>query len=1253
MHFSYPTALPISSHRQEIISALKAHQVLVVAGDTGSGKTTQLPKMCLEAGCGEQGRIGCTQPRRIAAISVAERVAQETRSTELIGYKIRFQDRVTDETKVKFMTDGVLLAETRQDKLLRQYDTLIIDEAHERSLNIDFILGYLKQLLPKRPELKVIISSATIDTEKFSKHFSQAPVITVSGRLFPIETRYLDPDQLNGEEDETDYVARTIQVVHELTENPQHHLSGDILIFMPSERDIYETINGFGPQVTENNLVLPLFGRLQSSDQKKIFKPSRKRKIIVATNIAETSITVPGIRFVIDTGLARISRYNIRTGTTSLRISKVSRASCDQRQGRCGRTGPGICYRLYEEDDYNGREPFTLPEIQRSNLAEVILQMVQLGLGAPEQFPFVDPPQPRAIRKGFQELIELGALTREKRLTQDGRLMASLPIDPRISRIIIEGNRQKALKEITVIAAALSIQDPRVRPLDKEQKADEAHRQFQDKNSDFIFLLNLWQSLFAEQEKISWSKLSKFCKKHYLSWQRMREWIDVHDQLQRLLKRKKAFTPNTQQASYAAIHIALTSGYLRNICRKKEKNIFQSSGNKEVILFPGSALYKSSTEWIVAADFVETTQMFARTAANINPEWLEELGKDLCKYSWTNPRWEKKSGQVKADEHVHLFGLPIVAGRKVNYGRINSTTKAEAKALFIQEALLEGRLGGNFPFLQANQQLIKEYREVEERLRKRDIVVQDEILAQFYDERLDNVYDRFTLKQFIRKQKGDGLLRMKKEDVCAGHEPPEDLYLYPPELNVNGITIKLSYTYNPGDEKDGVTAFIPVQLAKNIQPTVFEWLVPGLLEEKLLFLFKRLPKKLRKSLVPLPETVDRVLDELELYKGSLYQNIEAILLKTARLTIRRTDWQPAALPPYLKMRFVFINEKGKPVLTTKSFHDIHTYQLKETNNPVRKRKKSTPLPAMEDLTPEDLNTIKEQISCTAADGTLAPLSHPLFTVEENSGKVNLTYTEDAEQSKKSIQTGIAALYTGEFRAEVRQLKKECKAIVANNSASWLALGTRLSAAQLRNGLYTFVMNELFQLHEASIPTNEEFQRRVESVKAQKLNRLSAPLFKLLQENLQKRKEAQKRINQWVQSTKKGRCYSDELHQDYQQTLESILPPDFFMRPSGLSLHHTTRYLQALIVRIDRAEHAPDKDIKKKQRLIKPLARLDQYKEFASPSTQCREYLNTYRELVEEFRVSVFAPELGTAVPVSEKRLTTFWQEVENNCRMVE
>ena len=1247
MHITYPPTLPISEHRQEIRSALENNQVIVIAGDTGSGKTTQLPKICIEAGCGTNGRIGCTQPRRIAAVSVAERVAEETRSSDEVGHKIRFQDRVTENTIVKFMTDGVLLAETRNDRLLKQYDTLIIDEAHERSLNIDFLLGYIRQLLPKRPDLKVIISSATIDTEKFSKHFSDAPVISVSGRLFPITTMYQEEDDDDGLQEGT-YVEQAVRVIHDLATDP---FGGDILVFMPTERDIFDTIDGLDEYIRENNLILPLFGRLQAEDQRRIFKASSQRKIIIATNVAETSITVPGIRFVVDTGLARISRYNVRTGTTSLRISKISQASCNQRQGRCGRTGPGTCIRLYTEQDYQSRDLYTLPEIQRSNLAEVILQMVNLKLGKPEHFPFVDAPLPRAIRKGFQTLIELAALDKGHTLTKDGRLMATLPLDPCISKIIIEGGRRNALKETSIIAAALSVQDPRIRPLEKEQKADEAHQQFLDKRSDFLTLLNVWNELFQQEKRVSWSKLSKFCKTNYLSWQRMREWIDVFEQISRLLKQRTDFKTLDEPASYEAIHMALTSGFLRNICRKKEKKIYLSSGNKEVSLFPGSALYKSGGEYIVAAHFIETTQLFARTAANIKAEWLEELGGELCKRSWTNPRWEKKSGRVVADEHVSLFGLAVISGRKVNYGRINSITRQEAKDIFIREALLANRLGRGYPFLEANQQLICQYREIEERIRRRNVVADEEHLFHFYDRQLGNIYDRFTLNRLLRRKKNDTFLRMTADDIVIDAPVEDELYQYPPTLQVGELTFALHYTFVPGDEKDGVTVSIPCQVVEHINPAVFEWLVPGLLPEKLLFLLKRLPKRLRKNLVPLPDAVDRIMDSLELYKGSLYQNIEKILLKSYRLKIERTDWQPEVLPPFLKMRFSFHDEQEKICLNSRSFKEIHRYLKTKVTSSTSQV--VTNLPERSNISAVDLDNILPQISVNKGGAAANRVFFPYLEVDPVKGQVHLKYGKESAVNRATNRAGLEALYGLHFPKETKQLKKECKALVSSNSASWLSLGGKVSAATLKERLFAYILGSIFDIPGRGIPSTAVFTEKVDSIQKQGFLRATAPVTKLFLESLQKRKQTKQTIADWARRARKTRSFNQKLHDQYLLTLEQILPHDFLFQDRFSLSFHTIRYLQALIVRVERAEHSPDKDRKKAERMIKALNRLRQYEEFSSPSTACLECLAVYKELVEEFRVSVFAPELGTAAPVSEKRLQTYWQEVENNCRTVE
>ncbi|WP_035246086.1 ATP-dependent RNA helicase HrpA [Desulfogranum mediterraneum] len=1246
MQLSYPPALPISEHSQEICTALQEHQVIIVAGDTGSGKTTQLPKMCLQAGLGKEARIGCTQPRRIAAISVAERVEEELKEPGLAGYKIRFQDRISEQTVIKFMTDGVLLAETKSDRLLRQYDTLIIDEAHERSLNIDFLLGYLKQLLPRRPDLKLIISSATIDTDKFSQHFSQAPVITVSGRLFPIETRHLG-DEERDEGQERSYVDQAVEVLEDLCADP---FGGDILVFMPTERDIFDTLEGLSEPIRRDNLLLPLFGRLQASDQRKIFQASKKRKIIVATNVAETSITVPGIRYVVDSGLARISRYNIRTGTTSLRISKVSQASCNQRQGRCGRTGPGVCIRLYSEEDYLARDEFTLPEIQRSNLAEVILQMVSLKLGQPEQFPFVDAPLPRAIREGYRTLRETGALTGEHSLTANGRLMATLPLDPRISRIIIESAARGALRESVILAAALSVQDPRVRPLDREQQAREAHARFKDQRSDFLSLLNIWDQLFAEGSRVSWSRLSKFCKTNFLAWQRMREWIDVHEQILGLLKRRSEFTLNREPAAYDPLHISLTSGFLRNFCRKKERNIYLAPGNKEVILFPGSALHKRGGEWIVAAHFVETTQLFARTAANIKVEWLEELGGDLCKRSWSNPRWEKKSGQVIADEQVSLFGIPIVHGRRVNYGRLNRDTRQEAKELFIREALIPDKLGGRYPFLAFNQNLIREYREIEERLRRRTIVADEEQLFHFYDERLVQVYDRFTLNRLLRRKKNDAFLRMSQADICLDAPADDELYRFPPTLQVGEFQLQLRYRFEPGKEQDGVSACIPRQIASHLNPNIFEWLVPGLLPEKLLYLLKRLPKRIRKNLVPLPDTVDRIMDGLELYKGSLYQGIEQALLRSHRLQIQRADWLAEALPAHLTMHFVLLDEEGKEVCFARSFNQI--LQQAKGSAPSQRKRTVQSLPTLDNISAEELDLIDPTISFPGKGGGVE-LYYPALQVDPAAKQVHLRYLQDEEQSLQANRHALEALYARNFAQESTQLKKQCKAAVTANSASWLSLGGNYSAAALKEALYSFVMAALFAIEGNPLPSYASFCAHNDAIRKQGLLRAAAPLMTLLADNLQKRKEARQKISSWAQRARKLKNFDSQRHHEYNQALERILPQNFLISGDPTMLQNGPRYLQALIIRIERAEHAPEKDRRKAERLIKANNRLDQARQFSTGSGQCRQSLNHYRQLLEEFRVSVFAPELGTTTSVSEKKLEQFWSEVENTCRRVE
>lgn len=1245
MHLSYPSELPVSERRDDIVAAIDAHQVLVVIGDTGSGKTTQLPKMCLEAGRGTSGMIGCTQPRRIAALSVADRVAEELRAREKVGVKIRFHDRTTPDTLIKFMTDGVLLAETRQDPHLRRYDTLIVDEAHERSLNIDFLLGYLKDLLRERADLKLIISSATIDAEQFSSHFNDAPVISVSGRTYPITTLYREA--VDEDDAERSHVDLAIEAIEELATHP---LGGDILVFMPTERDITDTIDGL-QRLTDNHLLLPLFGRLPAADQRRIFQPAGRRKIIVATNVAETSITVASISFVVDTGLARIARYNPRTGTTSLKVGRISQASCEQRRGRCGRTGPGTCIRLYSEEDFTHRELFTPPEIQRANLAEVILQMIDLRLGDPTRFPFIDPPPGSALREGYRLLKELGAITTDNLLTGNGRLMARLPLDPRLSRIIIESMSLGAVRETSILAAALAIQDPRIRPPDKEHKADEAHRHFVDKRSDFLTLLNIWNGLFEPgAEPPSKSRLSRFCKSHFLSWQRMREWLDVHEQITRLLRGHKGFRLNEAPADYDAVHRSLASGFLRNICQKKEKNIYLSAGNKEVVLFPGSGLYNKGPQWAVAAEFVETSQLFARTMAAIEPDWLESLGGSLCKRSWSEPHWEKRSGKVVAMERVSLFGLVIVAGRKVDYGRINDTTRQEAVDIFIRSALIDNQLGGRYPFLEHNTALVTRFEEMEERFRRRDIVVDPEVLYQFYRDRLKGVYDRFTLNRLLRSRKNDTFLRMNEQDICLAVPDAEEGYRFPATLRAGEFELDLSYRFAPGEEDDGVTVRIPRDLLDHLNPQIFEWLVPGLLPEKLHLLCKRLPKQVRRRLVPLPDAVDRILDALVLHRGSLYQELERVLSRCYQVTVQRGDWQADGLPPHLRMRFLLVDDQGAVLAAGRSFTDLVAAERLAAPAPVSS---PSPLPPEREITEDDLDAIEPKRLLTDPGGRASGLAFAALHIDEHSQAVRLHYIDNEMQAAGLNRLALHLLYGRHFIREKTAIRKLCQASLTSHSASWLSLGAKMSAAALRADLEAFLLDDLFGTGSGELPTLDQFRKRVLRAGERGVLRTAGTLLDKVQDLLRLRREVANKINEWANRARSARVYQPSRHTRYTTALELIVPSDFLRTLRAEQLRHKPRFLQALALRIDRAEHSPLKDDKKAERLRTPESRLAEMARFANPGPACLACQQEYLELLEEFRVSLFAPELGTAQPVSEQRLAHKWQEVENICRRVE
>ncbi len=1320
MQLNYPKQLPITDRKDEIVQAIIDHQVIVIAGDTGSGKTTQLPKMCLEAGrAAEKAMIGCTQPRRIAALSVTERVQEELGQAAVVGSKIRFQDRTGPDTKVKFMTDGILLAETQGDRELRAYDTLIIDEAHERSLNIDFLLGYLHQLLARRKDLKLIIASATIDTEKFSKHFHDAPIIQVEGRTYPVTMEYCPPDD-EDDESTTDIDRLVADQVCALMARP----GGDILAFLPTERDILDTVGLLRKELGDQALVLPLFGRLQGGEQRRIFRSAPQRKIIVATNVAETSITVPGIECVVDTGLARIAHYNVRAGTTHLPVTRIARASCDQRAGRCGRVGPGLCIRLYSEEDYLGRDEFTLPEIQRSNLAEVILQMLSLRLPEPRKFPFIDPPAPRAVNDGFRILRELGALDGKNQLTRRGRIMARLPLDPRISRMIIEGAELGVLRETTIIAAALAIQDPRVQPPDKLEKARQAHRAFNHPGSDVLTLVNIWDACRGEPvcspsdkgqtrrsaPTPSAGQLRRFCEANFCSWQRMREWFDIYEQILRILKQHKEFataldcmnncmdkpgapqkgsasdrrgeplcSPKSSEkkgqthgsAPTALVHQALTAGFLRNIALRKEKNTYQISGNREAMLFPGSGLYNKGGQWIVAADFVHTSQLFARMAASIEVDWLERLGGDLCKRSYSDPHWQKKSGQVTALEKVTLFGLVIAADRRVNYGRISKKTAEEAKEIFIRQALVPGELKGKYPFLDHNLSLVRQQAEMEERLRKRGIMTDEQVLYEFYDQRLAEVYDRFTLHRFLSKKRkqarpgeqADGFLWMTEEDLRQSQPESDELYRFPKTLTTAQGELRLHYAFHPGQDDDGVTVDIPASCCPALAPALFEWLVPGLLEEKVVALLKGLPKRLRKLFVPLPATAVQLMDGLDLYQGSLYPMLERLLLRHFQVRVTRVDWQLNNLPLHLRMRFRLCDEKGKPVHCTRNFHELdqHCHPIQQASQGGQGRR-TEELPEKKDIQSWDFSEALQPLPVRDQQNRVTGLYYPALFLEQGKGSeqhLSLKYIADAAQAKDRNKEGLRFLYSREFNKEVKAITKECKAAVAGHTASWLALGLKGGAGETKTLLRNCIVDDLFQIS-GDLPDKAGFEQVLADLKGQGITRLAREQLNQVLELLAERRKTQVALTQSKQRAGKSRSTDQVRFSEYQELLEGLVSAGFLTNFLPSQAGEYKRWLRALAKRIERADHSPHKDADKAKR-VQPFA--DQLKQLGRNKAEqkaggrsvgpCQEAVVQYRRMVEEFRISVFAPEVGTALSISEKRLKQQWQVVEESCQRVE
>ncbi|MFT5699292.1 MAG: ATP-dependent helicase HrpA [Desulforhopalus sp.] len=1251
MNLHYPDSLPISLEKDRIIETIRQHQVVILAGDTGSGKTTQLPKMCLEAFPENKRTIGCTQPRRIAATSVSARVAEELGPLgDTVAYKIRFHDKTGPSTKIKFMTDGVLLAETKNDPLLKQYGVIIVDEAHERSLNIDFILGYLKNLIRRRPDLKIIITSATIDTKAFSQHFNDAPIITVSGRTYPVSVTYLPPEETSsaGKENIVEHCVKVIRNI--VSKRPD----GDILVFLPTERDIRQCCKLLESSLT-GVTVLQLFGRLASGDQRKIFQQSGHLKIIVATNVAETSLTVPGIRYVIDSGLARISNYNVRSKTTSLPISRISQASCDQRKGRCGRIGPGLCIRLYEEDDYNSRDEFTIPEIKRSNLAEVILQMISLKLGSPSHFPFLDPPYKNAISEGYRLLTELGAIDQRRQLTANGKIMADLPIDPCIARIIIEAKENNCLKEIKIISAALAIQDPRIRPAEKEKEADLVHRQFHHQHSDFSTLLNIWDTFHnGSDKKKSWSYLKRFCNTNYLSFQRMREWFDLHEQLGRIISKREQFTDNDSDASYEQIHKSLLSGFLRNLSKKKEGKIYQGTHNKEFMIFPGSGQFSKNSDWLLCGSFIDTNRLYAINVASISVDWIEPVAGALCKYSWNNPHWRKKTGTVVAEETVSLFGLTISAGRMVNFTKRSSKNIKEARDIFIQNALVQGDINKTYSFLAKNQNRIKKWQLSEEKLRTRNIVVDDYKFFTFYNDVLpDFVCDQSTLDKFLQKQSDHSMLLMSDDDIVLRKLDENELFDFPQSIRIGTVDVKLEYNFNPGDQTDGVTFCLPIGIATQSSQEKFEWLVPGLFREKLSSLLKALPKNLRKRLVPVNDSVNRILDDIDFRKGSLLPTIENSILKLFGFQIDRSEWVKE-LPPHLSPRFVLIDEKDKPCFSGRNLKKL----IENSPDGVQSTKRSGSTPQHNEIvkkwedtehTTWNFNMLPKEVTLKNDRGEVTQIRYPALYSQPEKGSVKIVFTSDFRKACAMNCEGHLTLYRLQFPEPYKALKKLCGTALSGPSVLQL-LTVAPNKKELTDLFLQYVLQNIFPEPVTGIIDRDTFLKNLSEVQKTGFFKRAQDVVNSTMGALRKRREVVETIeNTFRKSQQKGHKLPP-LKNDFHRDLDAIFPLSFLSDATLINTSTIERQLQGMKVRLERFYVDPRKDQQKELQLTpytNQLKEIESRKAELSP--EAGESVLLFKEMINEYRLVLFSPEIRGGISVSPKKLGNQWKLIRSLC----
>nr|WP_245795425.1 ATP-dependent RNA helicase HrpA [Thioalkalivibrio denitrificans] len=1210
----FPEDLPVSEHRDEIAKLITDNPVIVICGETGSGKTTQLPKICLELGRGLDGFIGHTQPRRIAARSVAARIAEEldSRIGEAVGFKVRFSDHTKPESFVKLMTDGILLAELRADPELRAYDTLIIDEAHERSLNIDFLLGYLKQLMPRRPDLKLIITSATLDPERIAGHFEDAPVYEVPGRTWPVEVRYR-PVQDDDSGSDRDLNTAIVEAVDELATEG----TGDVLVFLPGEREIREAAEALRKHHPKHTEILPLYARLSAGEQNKVFEPHTGRRVVLATNVAETALTVPGIRYVVDSGLARVSRYAWRSRVQRLSLERVSRASANQRAGRCGRLGPGICIRLYAEDDFALRPGFTDPEILRSNLASVILQMANLNLGDPERFPFVDAPDARLIRDGYKLLEELGAVDVRHRITDTGRRLARLPLDPRLGAMLLAAGREGAVTEVTRVVAFLAIQDPRERPAEKRQAADEAHAQYREAGSDFLGLLRLWDDWREQQKHLTKSKLRAWCRERFLSFIRMREWQDLHGQLRQSLAELE-LKQNQQPAEPEAIHRSLLAGLVSQVGMKTERGDYLGARNRRFHIHPASGLFKKSPAWVMAAEIMETTRVYARECAGIQPRWLETVAPHLLKHHYFEPHFEERRGTVAAFDRVTLYGLTVNPKKRVNYGRIDP---ADARRVFMREGLVAGRLRSKAPALKHNQALIREIEDMEARGRRRDLLADEQVLYDFYDSRIPHdVHDGATFERWRKEAERENpeVLRLTREILLQQETAELGADRFPDSLETGGVRLPLTYRFEPGAEDDGVTLTVPLAALNGLDPHPGEWLVPGFLEQKIAALIKSLPKGVRRQFVPVPEFARACVQRLGSREGPLIPAITRVLREITGTEVPSDAWRPEALEPHLVLRYRVVDAQGEELATGRDLEAIKARlsgRARETFDAQRPEGFERT-----GLTDWDFGELPGFVEFEQHGATLR--GYP--ALRDDTDAVALVLADSPAKARRIHRAGLRRLFMLQAREPVKYLYRNLPDI----QRLCLQYNPVDRCEALKDDLLFAGVERVF-MNEPWPRDADAFRARLEAGRGELVGETQA-LCELAGRILTAYHEIRSRLKgslplSWI-----------EAAADVRDQLDHLIHPHFLLETPREWLAHFPRYLAAIQRRLDRLDQAPDKD--RRMRVdVEPLWE-DCKARIEAAGDALSEELIRYRWLIEELRVGLFAQELGTVEKASVKRV---------------